>query len=142
MRGRLRIGLTTQQPELLATSTWTPARHENAQFQLQRLLKGVGDRQRERSFRMNATVGWQRALTEQEVEGLGGCRQAEDAAGIPIEVLWEKGEPVLSCQPCANPVKLVVAVHRPDLWVATGCGSCPSCLARTERGATNGPGMP
>lgn len=98
------------------------------------VLGGLGDRTRERFFRMNITACLHRGLTPRDLRRLPDWwHQAASVnlAGGPIEVIWSRGLPdTPSAQPCANPRKQMISSTRPDLWIPQDCGACPSCVAR------------
>lgn len=99
------------------------------------ILAGVGDADRQRSFRMNVTLCRHRALTPEEVAGLPDSfhdAPAIDIAGGPVEVLWENVPTRPSTQPCESPGRYTMDAARPDLWVPVDCGRCAPCRARAQ----------
>ena len=115
------------------TKGWSPLTLKRAQAQLDFLLEGLGDPERERSFRMNLTLCRHRALTQEEHDALPESWQenpAFDIAGGPVEILWERGIPNLpSCRPCAAPGRDYIAE---GIWIPKDCGECESCVARAS----------
>src|SRR5262245_37898311 len=95
----------------------------------------LGDKKRERVFRMNLTLCLHRALRPEEVARLPASFWALPQGGLaggPVEILWENVKGALSTQPCQRPHKRIIPQHAHDLngWIPIDCGRCPSCLAR------------
>lgn len=99
------------------------------------LLGDLGDRARQRQFRMNITICRHRALTQAEVDALPPewhDAKPRDIAGGPVAVQWAVGVPdVPSIRPCHNPGHKMLVYGRPDLWFPEDCGTCPPCIARS-----------
>lgn len=120
---------------LLFTPTWPQPWYQDSIAALRRLLGPLGDRSRERIFRMNLTLCVHRALTDEECARLPASfweGDAEGIAGAPVAVLWENVPGALSTKPCAAPHKAPISGYArdPDGWIPVDCGICPSCLAR------------
>lgn len=113
---------------------WTPDQMSEARHLMEQALRGVGDKSRQRRFRMNVTLCLHRALTDEEVALLpGGCAFTPvNLAGGPVEVLWETVPGGESTNPCRNPTRQPFPGEPfdPDLWLPIDCGKCPPCLAR------------
>lgn len=122
--------------EIVPTTLWTPEVFDGAERVLRTVLAGVGDRWRERFFRMVVTACFHRALTDEEAQGLPQWWQRHPAvhlAGGPVEVFWQHGVPaesLLATMPCEQPGRQWI--KRPLLWVPVDCGQCPPCKARLE----------
>lgn len=100
---------------------------------MKKVLGPLGDKSKERHFRMNATLCIHRALSAAEVAQLPDeftCAPALDIAGGPVAILWESEEGAISTRPCANPEHMILDPKQPELWVPIDCGKCPSCVAR------------
>jgi len=101
---------------------------------LEQVLKGAGNPERERVFRMCITLCMHRAIREDELRLIPAWwHQAEavDIAGGPLEVLESRGvEEIASAFPCHAPGKRPFDPKRPDLWIPVDCGFCPPCMAR------------
>ena len=100
-----------------------------------RILGPLGDRSRERLFRMNVTLCLHRALRPDELERLPASffsGAAQGLAGPPVAVLWETVPGAASTKPCANPGHEIIPGYADDPhgWVPRECGVCPSCQAR------------
>lgn len=141
------VALRDSAGEIIGNATWTPEMWRYAEMTLtSTVLGGVGDRRRERLFRMNITLCLHRGVTPQELRRLPAWWHEADAvnlAGGPIEVLWSRGLPrTLSAEPCDNPTHRTLPPNgrqpRPDLWVPEDCGRCPSCVARIAAQAAPG----
>ena len=104
-----------------------------AERAIKKALRGVGNRDHERCFRMQAILGVQRAASDEEVAGLPES-WGSDVSGMacgPVEVLWSKGCPEPpSVQPCENPARVPTSDVNPELWFPEDCGECPPCEAR------------
>lgn len=114
----------------LLTADWSRTQIVQGAQLIDRILDGVGDRTRERLFRMNLTLCKHRACTDAEVAGLPPSWQdtkATHLAGGPIEVLWETEEGAPSTRPCEQPVRIPLG----RTWLPDDCGECATCLART-----------
>lgn len=116
---------------IVPTAKWDVFRMGAAQNSIDALLDGVGDRSRQRSFRMCITLCRHRALTPEEADQLPDewwTTPAKDLAGGPLEILWSVGVPeTLSTQPCARPTKVRLG---PSLYFPDDCGTCETCVAR------------
>lgn len=125
-----------QRGGIVPTPRWGNAGLAKAEKILRGVLDGVGDETRERYFRLNVTACFQRALSQAEYDVLPQSwldAPGVDTAGIPVEVLWEKGIPdIPSTKPCADPGKEFLDRLDLNLWIPVPCGKCPSCLARAE----------
>lgn len=135
--------------EIVATVRWTADMWRYAEMTLKStVLAGVGDRSRERFFRMNITACLHRGVTPQELRRLPAwwhAATAVDLAGGPIEVLWSHGLPrTLSAEPCAHPGRRPIDPRgrRPDLWIPVDCGRCLSCQARIVAETSSGCVLP
>ena len=96
-------------------------------------LRGVGDEQTERVFRMCLTLCFHRALTkEEEVLLPDGWSKAPYAgiAGGPVEIIRQNVPSTPSCLPCEDPTKLPLSPHDASLWIPGDCGRCEPCKAR------------
>lgn len=115
---------------------WTPEQMREARSLLFGVLRGAGDRGRERLFRMNVTLCLHRALTDDEVRRLpGGCAFTPvNLAGGPVEVLWESEPGGPSTRPCEVPIRQPFPGEPadPDLWLPIDCGRCEPCRERAE----------
>jgi len=115
---------------------WTPDELREARLLIFDVLKGVGNRRRERLFRMNATLCLHRALTDDEVRLLpGGCTFTPvNLAGGPVEVMWESEPGGDSTRPCVKPIRQPFPgePYDPDLWLPGDCGRCAPCRARAR----------
>ncbi len=113
---------------------WTPDQMSEARHLMEQVLRGVGDKQRQRRFRMNVTLCLHRALTDAEVAQLpGGCAFIPvNLAGGPVEVLWETEPGSDSTKPCEHPIRQPFPGEPsdPDLWLPVDCGRCAPCRAR------------
>jgi hypothetical protein len=100
-------------------------------------LRGIGDPERERLFRMCITMCLHRGVRQDELELIPQWWHegpSIDLAGGPVEVLRTRGVPdIESTKPCYQPHKRMVEIGRPDLWMPFDCGMCPPCLDRTAR---------
>lgn len=125
------VTLRDRHDEIIPTETWSRSMLERANIILDGVLLGAGDPQRERSFRMCATLCRHRAVRDDEALRLPESwwtEAARDLAGGPVEVMWERGiPPTLSTQPCANPSWMPIT---PKLKAPLDCGDCESCRAR------------
>jgi hypothetical protein len=115
--------------------TWSPAWMRDSTSSLYRLLGPLGDRSRERIFRMNVTLCVHRALSREEIAGLPEWfweGQAEGIAGAPVQVIWESIPGSASTKPCASPERHWLPGYEGDQhgWIPRDCGVCASCLAR------------
>lgn len=113
---------------------WTPEQMSEARTLIGDVLRGVGDRRRERLFRMNVTLCLHRALTDDEVAALpGGCAfTSVNLAGGLVEVLWESEPGSDSTKPCEVPIRQPFPGEPfdPDLWLPIDCQKCGPCRAR------------
>lgn len=121
--------------EIIGTSQWSADDFRRAELFAHASLAGVGDRDRERAFRMNITFCIHRAVSDAEKTKLPAAwdGSAGGMAGGPVEVLWSRGighRP--AAMPCCNPSHHVIDGKRPDLWVPVDCGACEPCRARAE----------
>jgi len=111
---------------------WSNTLRARADQILGRVLDGVGDPERERSFSMCLTHCRHRAVSDNELARLPDafrCGVARSLAGGPLVVHWTKGiTPTLSAEPCEN-LKLV---RHPTFGalLPQDCGACPPCRAR------------
>jgi len=117
---------------IVATGRWSQQQRRAATEALKGLLREVGDESAMRVFRMNVTMCLHKALSQRDevaipVSWFSG--PGRDVAGIPIEIIEETCSSP-STRPCDNPGRLVIDRSRPDLWIPTPCGECPSCVAR------------
>lgn len=120
---------------LIGTAEWTPEMWRYAEMTLKStVLAGVGDRSRERFFRMCITACLHRGLTPQELRRLPAWwheAPAIDIAGGPLEIIWAHGVPdIPSARPCENPGRRAIHPKRLDLWLPMDCGQCGPCMAR------------
>lgn len=127
-----RRDIVTSQP--ITTDRWSAPMFGEGEAILDRLLGPVGDKTRERSFRMHLTLCRHRAATEKEVAALPQWwhdAPAVDLAGGGLEVLWTKGlgEDVPLVQPCVDPGKHSLSV---DVALRVDCGVCEPCMARAS----------
>lgn len=105
-------------------------RAENA---LYNVLLRVGDKNRERMFRMNITLCLHRACSEAEKAKLPSYFNDAPGglAGGPVELIFTKGLPARpAALPCENPTHHPIDPRRPDLWFPLDCGKCEPCKAR------------
>lgn len=139
---------------------WTEEQRAVGLRILECALLGVGDRSRERLFRMCATLCLHRGLSDDELErlpGPAGCKigRGRSLAGGPVQVYYSRGTPpgLLSCEPCERVgeeelrnylmipggATLVdrqgrkirdIADNRFPVWLPVDCGACGPCLAR------------
>lgn len=124
---------------IVPTEEWLarPALKNRGLRILKAILGPVGDKSRERVFRMNLTLCVHRVAGLYEISHLPSWWHTTPACGIagpPVEVLHET-EPSRSgsCYPCVNPRKILPDPSwDPRLWIPEGCGECFSCLARAE----------
>lgn len=116
---------------IVSTERWSSEMFDRVSAGLDVLLDGIGDREREREFRMCITLCRHRALTPQERAALPDWWEAApavDIAGGPVEVRWYRGIPERpSTQPCLVPDKQNLS---PGLWLPIDCGECEPCLDR------------
>jgi hypothetical protein len=122
------------EPRIVPTFEWSADDFAARWNILLGVLRGVGDPERFRLFRMNVTLCLHRALTDAEVDLLGdewrSCR-ATALAGGPVEIIASKGcSDAPSCQPCENVVRTPMDPAQPELWLPDDCGRCDPCLAR------------
>lgn len=118
---------------IIATGDYSESEMKFAERQLKKLLRRVGNPEKERCFRMNITVCLHRAATLEEVMGLPPSWHDDHSgiAGGPVEVLWSKGcKESSSAQPCKDPERHILDPSRPDLWIPMDCGECGPCMAR------------
>lgn len=118
----------------VASEHYTPDEIVDAEKQLLRVLRGVGDKSRQKFSRHVGSFSIQRACTEAEINGLP--RSFHQAGwgyfGGPIEVLWHTGFELLpSSLPCVSPGRIQSPAN-PHLWYPEDCGECGPCLARLE----------
>lgn len=121
--------------KIIPTGEWSKTQFRAAKELAHNVLKGIGERQRERAFRMNVTFCIHRALSELEVANLDPSfnKAPGGLAGGPVEVLWSKGiEHCTASMPCENPAKRVIVADQPELWVPIDCEQCDPCLARKK----------
>lgn len=105
---------------------------------LERVLHGVGDTTRERTFQMCITTCMHRALTDEEIAKLPEGWMSippQDIAGGPVRTLSSKGIPETpSVEPCENyarkPLPGLFDADDDPLWVPIECGDCEPCRAR------------
>lgn len=121
---------------LIPSARWTPADTAILEATLLTALDGVGDRTRERFFRMPVTACIHRQLTADEEAGLRAewhHAPAVHLAGGPLEILRETVPGAASTKPCRDPGRKAVPGQRdPDLFLLQDCGTCESCAARTQ----------
>lgn len=125
-----------QRGSIVNTANWGPKCERGEQI-LRQAIGPLGDRRRERLFRMNVTLCLHRAMTDAEVASLPPYFASDpptDLAGGPVEVLWESELGAPSTRPCAEPRQALTDWRRPDLWVPMDCGVCSSCQARSRVG--------
>ena len=119
----------------LGTARWSQADFALAERLAHAALRGVGNQDCERAFRMNITFCIHRAVSEQELALLPVDWECSSGslAGGPVAVLWSRGiEHRASAMPCENPWHLVIDVNRSDLWIPEDCGKCGPCVARAQ----------
>lgn len=131
------VALRDSAGEIIGTENWTPDMWRYAEMTLKTTaLGGVGDRERERFFRMCITACLHRGLTPREMRKLPQwwhAATAIDIAGGPVEILWAHGvADIPSTRPCENMGRAPIDTsgHRPDLWLPVDCGECLPCRAR------------
>jgi hypothetical protein len=127
------ISLRDAAGRIRAVPRWTLDERLLAEARLRELLEPVGDRARERLFRMNVTLCLHRAATDEEVARQPAWFHTHPAvalAGGPVEVLWENVSGSASTKPCDRPTKIPLDVRDPLLWFPKDCGACPPCRAR------------
>lgn len=127
------LSMRDRNGNIIPTARWGDIRLGRAQHSIDTLLEGLGDRGRERSFRMCITLCRHRALSEAEADQLPEdwwTTPAVDLAGGPVEVLWHRGVPEsLSTQPCTNPTRIPMGI---GLYLPEDCGTCEPCGARAS----------
>lgn len=124
---------------IIATTRYTPAMRAQARKYLWAHVRGVGDHERFRLFRMQVTTCLHVAVNDDDLAKLPAswCEWPGTAlAGGPVEVLEEKGIPDMpSTKPCHNPKREPIPHNEYDpgeLWLPIDCGRCPPCRARLE----------
>lgn len=127
--------LRTPEGKIRPTETWGPADFARGEEILQLVLSGLGDERQQREFRMCSTLCRHRAVTSAEALRLPASwwtDVAQDLAGGPVELLWERGiPPSLSTQPCEKPHWHYLDPFDPRLKFPLDCGRCASCQARS-----------
>lgn len=126
--------VSLRNPGTILTGEYNDKQRKRALRHLRGMLRGVGDPQWERLFRMNLTLCLHRALSEHERARLPASwsnTPAYDIAGGPIEVIYSRGvEPLwISADPCHSPKQHYISRR---VWAPIDCGECPPCLARAE----------
>jgi hypothetical protein len=118
---------------VLYVPEWSDSQRRAAEWTLRRTLRGVGNPDRERLFRMNVTLCLHRAATDAEVAAAPawfltarGC----GLAGGPVEVLSETERGSASTRPCTTPGRHILEPTNPHAWVPIDCGLCEPCRAR------------
>ena len=117
----------------LPASTWRPAIQLAMERVALAVLDGVGDRNRERVFRMCVTLCVHRALTADEVAQLPPWfhdGEAIDIAGGPVEILRETESGRPSTRPSEHLTFEAVKVHGSTMHLPVDCGECGPCHAR------------
>lgn len=102
---------------------------------LREAVEGRGDPERERLFRMNATICLHRVLSTEDRLALDPAffrAEPIDIAGGPVEIIWESVEGSASTRPCKRPRKKLIDRQQPELWVPVDCGICEPCIARAQ----------
>ena len=127
---------------IVPNTLWTESQKAHARKLLAAALKGVGDPEVWRLFRMQITYCLHKAVSDHELELV--TVQWRDMpgtalAGGPVEILDSAGcSPSPSVLPCENPT--CIPLHKlvggppqhPDAWFPEDCGQCAPCLARAE----------
>lgn len=117
---------------------WPRSQVEKGINRLSAVLAGVGDKKKERVFRMCITLCMHRALADEEVAALPPGwleRPALDVAGGPVEIIYTRGTvDSPSVMPCENMARRPLPTGRDykgrPLWVPDECGRCAPCKAR------------
>ncbi len=119
--------------QVLATEDYTTQERDEAERQMDKAMRRVGDKTRQRCFRTGMVFFIERALNDLEI-----ARLPKDwphvltvAPSIPLEVLWSTVEECPSHQPCASP-GWTEHPEEPKLMIPVGCGVCSSCAARAQ----------
>src|SRR4051794_27682188 len=102
--------------KLIPTGRWDEVQKRRAIDLMKKVLGPLGDKSKERHFRMNATLCIHRALSADEVAQLPDeftCAPALDIAGGPVAILWESEEGAISTRPCANPEHMILDPKQP-----------------------------
>lgn len=120
---------------IVPASTWGLGVRNKAEKILLEVLRGVGDRSRERLFRMNITLCLHRGMTEKEEDGLpewwhDAC--AVDPAGGGVEIFRSRGTSDRpSVMPCLRPTRTYPPGCTDErLWIPIDCGECEPCRDR------------
>lgn len=128
------VSVRRRSDEIVSTDRWATrdcGTKRAAEKLLDDVLHGVGNPDKERQFRMSATLCRHRALTTAEFECLPKWwhdAPSLDTAGPPIEVMWTRGIPeILSTLPCRNPGKSMVDK---EIYIVVPCNQCDTCVAR------------
>lgn len=123
------------------TDRWTAPERATAKAILLRVLQGVGDEARQRTFRMCVTLCMHRALSDAEQAALPACFHEADAidiAGGPVEIVDETEPGAPSTRPCENPTMVALAevlgrrIGHMGATFAQDCGNCTPCIARRK----------
>jgi len=123
--------------KIVPTTRWSHAMMTEADALIDAVLGELGDKARQRSFRMQVTLCGHRACSPGEVRHLPPDfwhGPATGLAGGPVDILWETVPGSLSTKPCEHPrrQRIDASSADPDLWIPIECGVCPSCLARAR----------
>lgn len=118
---------------VLYVPEWSASQRRDAERVLRRVVRGVGNPDRERLFRMNVTLCLHRAATDAEVRAAppwfltaSGC----GLAGGPVEILTETEIGSASTRPCEHPRRRILEPGAVHGWLPVDCGLCEPCRAR------------
>lgn len=131
------VSLRDKRGDIIGTAKWTPRQWRYAEDTLKNYaLRGAGDENRERMFRMCITLCLHRGIRDDELDQIEDWwfdAAAVDLAGGPLEIIYAKGVPdIESAKPCHHPRKQLIDLSRLDLYLPRDCGVCPPCIARTN----------
>lgn len=109
---------------------WRLAEVQQCEQSLLYNLRGVGDSNRERFFRMCSTACIQRALTDEERESIQlPDIRGRGIAGGPVVVYRSQG---VSSSPSTLPCQNLTTEMMGPLKIPIDCGECTPCLSRAE----------
>lgn len=120
-----------QRRKIVYAHRWAGHRIDSGARILARVLDGVGEPRHERLVQNATALIHSRRLSDAEIDA-ADLRDvcAVDPAGVPLCVIWERGE---SFAPTTQPCECG-GFFLADGWLpqAKECGACPSCVARSK----------